>query len=119
MGVRVTCVIGMAPAGVRRTGRGPFRLSLPKHHSGRNPSIMTDQPSRVTPGEISALLNQARVLTRGSPLADQIAYHQRKASLLSRIAAHLDTAEAHQVAADAWHHVGVLASQRDTQEVRP
>jgi hypothetical protein len=80
-------VMSVAPAGVRRTGRGPFCLSLPKHHSGRNPSIMTDQPSRVTPGEISALLDQARALARDAALADQIAYHERKASLLSRIAA--------------------------------
>ena len=74
---------------------------------------MTDQPSRVTPAEISALLDQARGLTRDSPLAEQIAYHERKAALLSRIAASLDTAEAHAVAADAWHHVGDLARQRD------
>jgi len=80
---------------------------------------MTDQPSRVTPGEISALLDQARGLTRESPLADQIAYHERKALLLSRIAAHLDTAEAHQVAADAWHYAGQLARQRDQQEAVP
>jgi hypothetical protein len=80
---------------------------------------MTDQPARVTPGEISALLDQARGLTRESPLADQIAYHERKALLLSRIAAHLDTAEAYQVAADAWHYAGQLARQRGQQEVRP
>ena len=35
-------------------------MSLPKHHSGRNPSIMTDQPARVTPGEISDLLDRGR-----------------------------------------------------------
>jgi hypothetical protein len=86
-------------------------------HPGKDPIIMTYQPSRVTPAEISALLDQARSLTRESPLADQIAYHEQKASLLSRIAAHLDTAEAHRVAANAWHHVGVLARQRDAQEV--
>jgi hypothetical protein len=80
---------------------------------------MTDQPARVTPGEISNLLDQARGLTRESPVADQIAYHERKACLLSRIAAHLDTTEAHQVAADAWHYVGQLALQRDLLEVRP
>jgi hypothetical protein len=50
-------------------------------------------------------------------LSDQIAYHERKACLLARIAARLDTAEAHQVAADAWHHVGMLARQRDRVEV--
>ena len=80
---------------------------------------MTDQPARVTPGEISALLDQARGLTRESPLADQIVYHERKASLLSRIAATLDTPEAHQVAADAWHYARLLARQRDQQEVVP
>ena len=80
--------------------------------------MMTDQPSRVTPAEISALLDQARGLTSESPLADPIAYHERKAYLLSRIAATLDTAEAHQVAADAWHQVTALARQRDGSEVR-
>jgi hypothetical protein len=78
---------------------------------------MTDQPSRVTPAEISALLDQARGLTRDAALADQIAYHERKALLLSRIAASLDTPEAHRVAADAWHYVGKLARQRDREEV--
>jgi hypothetical protein len=79
---------------------------------------MTDQPARVTPAEISDLLNQARGLTPASSLAEQIAFHERKALLLSRIAATLDTPEAHRVAADAWHYVGQLARQRD-QEVRP
>ena len=74
---------------------------------------MTDQPSRVTPAEISALLDQARSLTPDTPLDEQIAYHGRKASMLARIAASLDTAEAHAVAADAWHHVGDLARQRE------
>ncbi len=80
---------------------------------------MTDQPARVTPAEISALLDQARGLTRESPLADQITYHERKALLLSRIAATLDTPEAHRVAADAWQYVGQLARQRDQEEMRP
>ena len=94
--------------------------SLPKHHSGRNPSIIADQPARVSPAEIGALLDHARRLMAGeASLADQIAYHERKALLLSRIAAHLDTAEAHRVAADAWHYVGTLARQRDGSEVRP
>ena len=77
---------------------------------------MTDQPSRVTPAEMSALLDQARALARDAALADQIAYHERKARLLSLIAARLDTAEAQQVAADAWHQVGLLARQRDAEE---
>jgi hypothetical protein len=78
---------------------------------------MTDQPARITPGEISDLIDQARRLPRDAPLADQIAYHERKALLLSRIAATLDTAEAHRVAADAWHYVAALARQRDPEEV--
>jgi hypothetical protein len=78
---------------------------------------MTAQPARVTPAEISALLDQVRGLTRESPLADQLAYHKRKALLLARIALTLGTAEAHQVAADAWRHVGTLARQRDDEEV--
>ena len=73
---------------------------------------MTDQPNRVTPAEINALLDQARRLTAAdaSP-AEQIAYHERKADLLSRIAATLDTPEAHQVADDARHQVTMLARQ--------
>jgi hypothetical protein len=75
---------------------------------------MTDQPARVTPGEISALLDHARqLMAGGASLEEQIAYHERKASLLSRCAADLGTAEAHQVAADAWHYVGQLARRRD------
>jgi hypothetical protein len=76
---------------------------------------MTDQPARVTPGEISDLLDQATCLIRdGGSLADQIAYQAKKASLLSRVAADLDTAEAHEVAAQAWHYAATLARQRDT-----
>jgi hypothetical protein len=75
---------------------------------------MTDQPARVTPGEISDLLDHARhMISGGASLEEQIAYHQRKASLLSRCAADLDTAEAHQAAADAWHYVRTLAARRD------
>jgi hypothetical protein len=69
---------------------------------------MTDQPARVTPGEISALLDHARQLTPGASLDEQIAYHEHKASLLSRCADDLGTAEAHQVAADAWHYLSGL-----------
>ncbi len=72
---------------------------------------MTGLPSRVTPGEIADLLDHARCLPPGAPLADQLAYHQRKASLLSRVAADLGTPEAHTAAADAWHYVSGLARQ--------
>jgi hypothetical protein len=84
---------------------------------------MTDQPARVTPGEISALLDQARQMINSvASLDEQIAYHERKAFLLSRCAAELDTVEAHQVAAEAWHYVRTLAARRDTptsQEAAP
>jgi hypothetical protein len=79
--------------------------------------MMTDQPARITLGEISDLLDQARRLAPDAPLADQITFHERKAYLLSRLAAHLDTAEAHHVAAEAWHYVGMLARHRDREEV--
>ena len=75
---------------------------------------MTDQPARVTPGEISALLDQCRqLMSGGASLDEQTAYHQRKASLLSG-APLLDTAEAQQVAADAWHYVRTLGARRDS-----
>jgi hypothetical protein len=51
----------------------------------------------------------------GATLDEQIAYHERKARLLSAIAADLDTAEAHLVAADAWHYTRQLAAHRSQQ----
>jgi hypothetical protein len=78
---------------------------------------MTCQPARVTPGEISAFLDYLRTITPDTPLEERIRFFERKAHLLSRIAAHLDTAEAHRVAADAWHYAGQLARQRDQQAV--
>jgi hypothetical protein len=79
--------------------------------------MVTDQPARITPGEIAALLDQASGLTEASPLGERITFCERKAYLLSRLAAVFGTAEAHLVAADAWHHVGMLARQRDWTEV--
>lgn len=79
---------------------------------------MTGQPSRVTPAEISALLDAARNLHTDAPLAEQMAYHERKARLLSRVAADLDTADAHLTAAEAWHQARDLAArQHDPTEV--
>jgi hypothetical protein len=80
---------------------------------------MTDQPSRVTPAEISDLLDQMRAIGPDTPLQERIRFFERKAHLLSRVAADLDSAEAHRVAADAWHYVLQLARQRDLGEVRP
>ena len=68
---------------------------------------MTDQPARVTPVRSAPCsTTPASSIAGGASLEEQIAYHERKASLLSRVAADLDTAEAHQVAADAWHYLG-------------
>jgi hypothetical protein len=78
---------------------------------------MTDQPARVSPGEISAFLDHLRAISPDTPLAERIRFFERKADLLSRVAADLDTAEAHQVAADAWAYVGCLARQRGRAEV--
>jgi hypothetical protein len=80
---------------------------------------MTGQPARVTPAEIADLLDQLRAITPDTPLQERIRFFERKAHLLSRIAAHLNTAEAHRVAADAWHYVGQLARQRDQEEAVP
>ncbi len=73
---------------------------------------MTGQPSRVSPAEISALLDTARTLHAAAPLAEQLAYHERKARLLSRVAADLDTADAHLAAAEAWHQCRDLAARQ-------
>ncbi|HEX3388957.1 MAG TPA: hypothetical protein VHT94_07960 [Streptosporangiaceae bacterium] len=78
---------------------------------------MTDQPARVTPGEISALLDHARqLIAGGASLDEQIAYHEHKASLLSRIAEDLGSAEAHQAAADAWHYLTFLCRRAVREE---
>jgi len=70
---------------------------------------MTDQhqsqPRRVSPGEISDLLDQLRHLdnhaTPAAAAAARLAFFDRKADLLTRIAADLDTQEAREVAANA------------------
>jgi len=73
--------------------------------------MMTDQPARVTPAEISELLRSLDLLRRDSPLAERIVWHVRKAALLSRIAADMDTTAAHAVAAEAWDQVAALAAE--------
>lgn len=74
---------------------------------------MTDQPSRVTPAEIGELLDHARSLAPNATLDEQIAYHARKANLLSRIAADLDTPESYEASAEAWHHLAGLCRRAD------
>ena len=75
---------------------------------------MTVQPSRVTPADIRDLLDHALALDRAATLAEQIAYHERKASLLSAIAADLGTTEAHEVAALAWEYLASLCRRAGT-----
>ena len=75
-------------------------------------TMMTDdEPSRVTPAEISQLLSAGRALTPQSPLGEQIAYFELKAQLLSRIAAETDTADAREPAAEAWDQVAALTTR--------
>ena len=69
------------------------------------------QPARVTPAEISALLDHARQLHGGASLAEQITYHTRKTALLDRVAADLDTAEAVQAATEARACLARLCQQ--------
>ena len=69
------------------------------------------QPARVSPAEISALLDHARQLCGGASLAEQITYHTRKTALLERVAADLGTGEAAQVAANARARLDVLRQQ--------
>jgi hypothetical protein len=77
--------------------------------------MMTDQPSRVTPAEISEFLDKALALPRFASLADRIVFHECKAQLLTRIAADLDTPEAHEVAAEAWDQLAGLAVELRTK----
>jgi hypothetical protein len=75
-------------------------------------------PSRITPAELSALLDQARQLTADSPLSEQIAYHREKARVLDGIAAALNTPDAYYAASDAWQQVAALLA-RTPQAVTP
>ena len=73
--------------------------------------MMADKPSRVTPTDINELLNAARSLSPHAPLGEQADYFERKAELLSRIAADMNTAEAHAAAAEASDQLAVLIAQ--------
>lgn len=77
---------------------------------------MAEQPARVTPADITALLRDMAGITPDTPLTDQLAWHERKARLLNQIAASLDTPEAYQVAAEAWHQCGQLARNLYAEE---
>jgi hypothetical protein len=84
---------------------------------GHHP-MMTDQPARVTPAEISDLLRSMAGHSHDTPLGEQIAWHERKATLLSRIAADLHTPGAHAAAADAWDQLAALAAQLRQKALR-
>jgi hypothetical protein len=74
---------------------------------------MADQPARVTPGEISALLDQVRQLTPDCDPGERLAYFDRKADLLTRVAEDLGTIDAHEVAAGARAYAAALRSGLD------
>jgi hypothetical protein len=75
-------------------------------------------PRQVTTAEISELLATARVLADDASLAEQTAYFEWKADLLTRIAATTDTPNAHAAAAKARDQVAALAA-RARERVRP
>lgn len=77
--------------------------------------MVADQPARVTPREIAGLVNDLAGLGPRAPLADRVAWCERKAVLLSQIAEALDTPEAYLVAADAWQQVAQLAAQAESR----
>ena len=79
----------------------------------------TDQPARVSAADIVSLLHDMATLTSETPLRMQPAWYERKARLLSQIAASLDTAEAYLAASEAWHQCGQLVSRIHAQEDRP
>ena len=65
----------------------------------------------MTPREINDLLDEQANLPRGVVHAltpARLAYQERKAELLSRIAAELDTTHAHATAAEAWRTLAEL-----------
>lgn len=76
--------------------------------------MITSQPARITPADVSDLIGQALALPPGASLADRIAYQERKAQLLTRMAADLDP-DAHKVAAEAWDQLAGLAVEPRTK----
>jgi hypothetical protein len=76
----------------------------------------TDQPAHVGAADIAALLRDMAALTPETPLRMQLAWHERKARLLSQIAAAIDTADAYLAASEAWHQCSQLARRIHAQE---
>lgn len=80
----------------------------------RNPRLVSTEQSRVTAREVSEFVSESLALSRrglSTSRETRLAYQQRKAELLSRIAARLDTAQAHATAADAWRRLAELRAQ--------
>jgi len=71
--------------------------------------MMTDQPARVSPDDISTLLTQLAALSPDATLRERLDFHEHKAQLLTRIAAMAGTTDAHDVAAEAWFQCQQLA----------
>jgi hypothetical protein len=82
--------------------------------------MMTDEPRRITPAEICDLLSAARTLPLDASPPQRLAYFEHKAELLTRVAAYLDTAAAHEVAAEAWDQAAQMARElRTGTEAQP
>ena len=79
--------------------------------------MMTGQPSRVTPAEINVFMDQVYELGRQrTPSLDElIAFHTRKAELLSRIAAQMNDRESRREANQARDYLQLLIEARDGQ----
>ncbi|MGO9079857.1 MAG: hypothetical protein ACLQDY_12555 [Streptosporangiaceae bacterium] len=76
------------------------------------------QPRRVSPGEISDLLGQLDShMSPAAAAAARLAFFDRKADLLTRIANDLDTDEARAVAANACARAAELRAALGTDSV--
>jgi hypothetical protein len=69
------------------------------------------RPGPVSPAETGELLTTASVLPSGSSLAEQTAFFEWRADLLSRIAAAFDTPEARGTAAGAREQPDATAAK--------
>jgi hypothetical protein len=78
--------------------------------------MMTGQPSRVTPAEISAFLDhlhRLQQLGRRPSLDELIAFHEHKVAVLSRIATQMDDAYSRREANRARDYLQFLTEFRD------
>jgi hypothetical protein len=69
------------------------------------------QPRQVSPAEIGELLTTGRVLPSSASLAEQTAFFEWRADLLSRIAAAFDTPESRATAAEAREQADAIAAR--------